>query len=109
MDRRKIGKKLKSIGIPNVCVSGSTDAARRIVAGRQIGLAVMDIHLGKETSFELIRELLQQHVPLMIVSGYGEDIVIPDDLVSVPVLTKPIADQDLKFTLAQLLNDQIDN
>ena len=45
----------------------------------------------------------------MIVSGYGEDIVIPDDLVSVPVLTKPIADQDLKFTLAQLLNDQIDN
>ena len=102
-------KKLKSIGIPNVCVSGSTDAARRIVAGRQIGLAVMDIHLGKETSFELIRELLQQHVPLMIVSGYGEDIVIPDDLVSVPVLTKPIADQDLKFTLAQLLNDQIDN
>ncbi len=98
-------KKLKRLGIRNVIVSGTTDAARRSIAGREIGLAVTDVHLGKETSFELIRELLKDKVPLMIVSGYGEEIDIPEDMNVVPVLTKPVADPDLKVALARLLNN----
>ena len=96
-------KKLKALGVQNVAVAGTLAAARRSVEGREPGLAVFDVHLGNETSFDLIRQLSVKGIPAIIVSGYGEDVDIPDEIKHVPVLTKPVTGQDLITTLAQIL------
>ena len=59
-------------------------------------LALLDVHLGHgETSERVASELLLRKVPVLFVTGYGEQNNLPAHLRGVPVLTKPVSTRDL--------------
>ena len=43
-------------------------------------LAILDIHLGAGTSFELAKNLLSGGVPLILASGYDSSFELPPEL-----------------------------
>jgi DNA-binding LytR/AlgR family response regulator len=50
--------------------------------------AVLDINLGKESSASLAEELLVRGIPLVLTTGYSEDM-LPHALAQVPRISKP--------------------
>lgn len=57
-------------------------------------LAVLDVNVAGETSFELARGLAQRGIPFMFSTGYGST-GLPPDLSDRHVLTKPFSASDL--------------
>ncbi|MBU3022666.1 HWE histidine kinase domain-containing protein [Aestuariibacter sp. A3R04] len=100
-------KKLRRMHIDNVSIAGSLGAARQYFEKRTPGLALFDVHLGRETTYELISEVRGKGVPVVIVSGYGKALLLPDSFDNTPVLTKPVSDSVLKETLSQLFKSAI--
>lgn len=96
-------KKLKRMHIESVSIAGSLETARQSFERRTPELALFDVHLGRETTFELIEEVRRNGVPVIIISGYGEDLILPDTLRDIPVLTKPVSDSALTEALVELL------
>lgn len=64
-------------------------AARAEMSSAPPELAVLDVNLGAEMSFEIGRELQSRGIPLLFVTGYDARI-IPPDLGAASYLTKPV-------------------
>lgn len=58
-------------------------------------LAILDINLGSETSLPVAQKLRAAGVRFAFATGYGDQLVLPDDLADTPVVSKP-------YTLASL-------
>jgi DNA-binding NarL/FixJ family response regulator len=57
--------------------------------------AVLDLNLGKESSASLAEQLIASGIPLVITTGYSDD-VLPDALAKVPRLSKPYAENAVR-------------
>jgi light-regulated signal transduction histidine kinase (bacteriophytochrome)/CheY-like chemotaxis protein len=66
-------------------------------------VAILDVNLGKATSFELAEAALACGVPVLFVTGYGSHVDLPTSLAGAPCLSKPI-DRDLLATRLSELN-----
>ncbi|MBU2978965.1 HWE histidine kinase domain-containing protein [Alteromonas sp. C1M14] len=99
-------KRLTRMGIAHVDIAGSIEQAKSKISQCLPSLALFDVHLGNETTLALIKELKMKKVPVVIISGYGEDLVLPSELQDVPLLTKPVGDTSLTATLASILMKQ---
>lgn len=53
-------------------------------------IAIMDINLGTETSFELAKEIQRRGIPIVFTSGYDDRFDVPEDLSHCLRLSKPI-------------------
>ena len=62
-------------------------------------IAILDINLGKSTSFDLGQKLQEHGVSLIIVSGYDDGFEPPACLADVPRLRKPVDDDELIQTI----------
>jgi len=71
------------LGPVTTVIAGTELLQKSVVDG-----AVVDINLGKESSASLAEELLARGVPLVLTTGYSEDM-LPDVLAQVPRLSKP--------------------
>ncbi|MEG3768879.1 response regulator, partial [Alteromonas sp. 14N.309.X.WAT.G.H12] len=96
-------KRLTHLGVGHVDIAGSIEQAQIKVNQRLPALALFDVHLGHETTLALIKKLKMQKVPIVIISGYGEDLVLPSELQDVPLLTKPVAENQLTRALVSIL------
>lgn len=96
-------KRLTRLGLAHVDIAGSIEQAQIKVNQRLPELALFDVHLGHESSLALIKKLKRQKIPIVIISGYGEDLVLPSELQDVPLLTKPVAENTLTRALASIL------
>ncbi|MGA7326483.1 MAG: response regulator [Rhodomicrobium sp.] len=67
--------------------------------------AVLDIALGKETSFSIAEALAERSIPFIFLTGYGESI-LPPALRTYPLLTKPVRKAELKAALESALADR---
>ena len=94
--------KLKRMGIAQVAVAGTIDTARAQVKKLQPGLVVFDIHLGQETTLGLLQEVINNHTPCLIVSGYGEQLKLPSRFNAVPIVSKPVSEQNLHQVVSTL-------
>lgn len=65
--------------------------------------AILDINLGGSTSFELAKQLLDRHIPVVFASGYGDGFTIPVELTSIPRLTKPVDGEKLRVLIDKVL------
>ncbi len=52
-------------------------------------IALLDINLGDETSFPIAERLLEQGIPFLFATGYGDAAQLPDRYHAVPVVQKP--------------------
>ncbi|MFM6950877.1 MAG: response regulator [Novosphingobium sp.] len=82
------------------CVT-SLAGADKAIAEIPPDLAVLDINIHNQTSFDLARQLADRGVPFIFASGYGKQVV-PPEMGQVPTVTKPygLDELDRAFRLA---------
>ena len=76
-------------GIETVRVAASVAQAMKAIATRPPDFALLDINLGRETSFLIAEHLDSLGIPFVFTTGYGEDIAFPPKLLGVPRIRKP--------------------
>ena len=55
----------------------------------QSSFAILDINLGRDTSVPVAEELVRRGIPFVFATGYDDRSVVPDELLSIPVVRKP--------------------
>jgi CheY-like chemotaxis protein len=68
-------------------------------------VALLDVNLNGEMSFQAAEQLLARGVPVVFATGYDGAAALPDRLRYVPVVTKPFAVDSLEATLRGLVGD----
>ncbi|MFN4015202.1 MAG: HWE histidine kinase domain-containing protein [Reyranella sp.] len=76
-------------GVESVRVASSVAQAMRAIATRAPDFALLDINLGRETSFAVAEHLASIGISFVFTTGYGEDIAFPPKLLGVPRIRKP--------------------
>jgi light-regulated signal transduction histidine kinase (bacteriophytochrome) len=71
-----------------VTASSSTDALNRLKTFTP-SIAILDINLGRNSSVPVAEELVRRGIPFVFATGYDDRSVVPDELLSVPVVRKP--------------------
>lgn len=90
---------LEDLGCEIVASAGRIPRALQAVRELQFDLAVLDVNVAGETSFELARLLAERGIPFIFSTGYGS-AGLPEDLGERPVLSKPFALEDLRRRLS---------
>lgn len=96
-------KKLKNAGIDTVGVAGNTSNGRQYLLSRKPEVLISDIHLGSETAIPLVEQAVTSGIQCIIVSGYGDELQLPETLQHVTVLTKPVSHEALIQALSDLV------
>lgn len=76
-------------GVESVRVASGVAQAMRAIATRAPDFALLDINLGRETSFAVAEHLASIGISFVFTTGYGEDIAFPPKLLGVPLIRKP--------------------
>lgn len=82
-------------------VAGTASTIEQAIAlarSEPLDAALLDVNLGKETSFEAGRELHRRGVAVVFLTGYARD-VLPEDLSEIAVQSKPISFDRLEAAL----------
>ena len=95
-------KDLERAGFEVVATARSVTRALAVIAQVACDAAVLDVHLGKETSEPIAQELKFRGVPFVVVSGYSRS-QIPPSMDDAPMLSKPIK----VAALVAALNDSL--
>jgi CheY-like chemotaxis protein len=93
--RLDIEEILRGLGLTAIHGAGSVAAALEALATEPIRCAVLDFLLRDENSLAVAEALVARGIPLIFLTAYGEDVVLPAHLRHVRVLSKP-------FTTAML-------
>jgi len=100
---KEMSDQLHDMGATDVRTCPSVSAALEVVENERLTLAVLDVNLGpKERSDPVAIRLLQLGVPIIFVTGYGEDANLPAALNNAPVLTKPISSEEFMIAANRL-------
>lgn len=75
-------------GYPSVC-AGSVADAMRVLERETPRMALLDIQLKSETSFDLALHLKEHDIPFVFLSG-NDASALPVDLRSATILSKPV-------------------
>jgi len=90
---------LREIGVGEVRVAGSVVQALGHLDAMRFDLALLDLNLGDETSLPIALRLTEEGVPIVFVTGFGDDLELPEQLRGTPVLKKPYNYSDLEAIL----------
>lgn len=97
---------LHGIGCRDVYSAGHVREALDLVKDRVYSIAVLDINLAGEDSFQVAEALMHRNVPFLFVTGYGQIATIPPNLEHITRLSKPVDQHDLNAAILQLLDRQ---
>ena len=92
---------IETAGGEATCVT-SLEAAAAALAQSRPDAAVLDINVQNRPSFDLARRLVDLAVPVIFASGYRKALV-PEDLKSVPIVTKPYGLDDLDHAFREAI------
>jgi two-component SAPR family response regulator len=90
---------LKSIGIGHVEIAINLEQATALITQHRFDFALLDVDLGRETSFDFAGNLVTLGIPFGFVSGYEENADFPASLRSYPRLPKPFNEDMLRDLL----------
>ena len=82
-------EKLLALGAARVDTASSSDEAFRILDIYIPTFAMLDVNLGRETSFLIASRLRALGVPHVFATGYGTNIAVPPEHSDTPVVNKP--------------------
>jgi CheY-like chemotaxis protein len=77
------------------------EEARALLDREQPHAAVLDFALGNKTSLELAELLMQRKIPIMFCTGVNPNL--PDEMRSVPVVSKPHIEAEMAAVLSGLI------
>jgi CheY-like chemotaxis protein len=90
---------LLDLGFEKVLVAGTLNEARQLLDAHKPSAAILDVNIHGEQSYPVAKMLAELSVPFIFATGYG-DAQHPEELRSVPTLTKPYHARDLQRALA---------
>lgn len=93
---------LGSLGYGPVEAVPSVREALQYASEFDYRLAVLDINLGEETSFEAAKSLRDLQVPIVFSTGYDTEMDLPEELRGLPIPPKPINETKLRQAVARL-------
>jgi DNA-binding response OmpR family regulator len=79
-----------------------SDALRRL-REKPVDVAILDVHLGDENSFEIAQELMQRRIGFAFLSGYSAKD-IPAGFEDIPLIRKPARIDEICATIESLLD-----
>ena len=88
-------------GVAEVFTAASVAEARKILELKRVDVALLDVNLGSETSFSLVGNLNEKGIPFVFVTGYGEQLELPEGALDVAAVKKPFATDQLVMALAR--------
>lgn len=91
------------LGAEEVATAASVEAALNLMESSPPTVAILDINLGNANSFAIADVLLEQKVPFMFATGYGEEANFPDKHRGRPVIQKPYTIENVARALAGIL------
>jgi two-component SAPR family response regulator len=75
----------------------------KIIKEHRPDLAILDVNLGDHTSTPVAELLRELGVPFIFATGYGDTVMIPESMRSLPIVRKPYADATLAAAIAGML------
>lgn len=90
-------------GMSEVFVAASVGEARKVIERETLDVAMLDVNLGRETSFPLVRDLNARQIPFFFVTGYGEQIEFPAEIQGARAIKKPFASDQLLGALSEAI------
>ncbi|WP_293859931.1 HWE histidine kinase domain-containing protein [uncultured Alsobacter sp.] len=93
---------LQDMGVPRVATHATVEDALRGIAGGAPDIGILDVNLGDGTSLPVAEELARRGVPFVFATGYGDSVMIPEAMRSVPVVRKPYSAETLRSALMQI-------
>ena len=94
---------LALIGAASVETASSVDEAMAALKRALPDVAVLDIHLGMDTSWPIAEELDRLKIPFVLASGYGDLASVPGAWTEAPLIRKPYDAGTLAAALAQVI------
>ncbi len=94
---------LKALGAAQVVIAPTSEHAMKQINQAKPDLAVLDVNLGDHTSAPVAEALRNLGVPFVFATGYGDTVMVPESMKSVPIVRKPYADTTLAEAIAGLL------
>ncbi|WP_109464030.1 HWE histidine kinase domain-containing protein [Albibacillus kandeliae] len=86
---------LEDLGVDNVHTASTVAEALRIIESHQHSFAVLDVHLGAETSLPVAQVLRSKNVPFILASGYGSQSESLAKFPSATIVSKPFTAESL--------------
>jgi len=94
---------LKECGIDRVEMVSNVKCAQELLTSLKPDIAILDVNLGPDTTGEPIAlQLMEDGVPFIFLTGYGDQAELAEPLRHVPILTKPVSKRDLIEALHKL-------
>ncbi len=91
---------LELAGATIVGPAATVARAKDVVRTSVVDVALLDVNLRGELSFEVARDLQRRGVPIVFVTGYTTDS-LPPEFAACTILTKPISGTDVCRVLAR--------
>ncbi|MXO86047.1 response regulator [Altererythrobacter aurantiacus] len=93
---------LESGGADVVGPTGKWSEVPALLEDNPVEAAVLDINLGSGPNFDVARQLREDEVPILFLTGYDESVV-PDDLSQTTCLKKPASRAAIIDHLAEMI------
>lgn len=95
---------LRRLGATEVDVASSVQTALQIIARTPPDIALLDMNLGRETSFPIADALAARGIPFVFATGYGEASAFPERFRQSAVVKKPYTQADVRAALVEHLD-----
>jgi len=97
---------LRKLGALTVRLAANVAQAKAEMATALPEFAILDFNLGSETSAGIADLLIASDVPFLFVTGYGDNVTLPDRLKQVPIVRKPVSATSLAGRIEAMQNDR---
>lgn len=101
----EIGEILSDLGFGEVLVAHNLGAAEKLLDGRKVDFALLDVNLGNgERSNELGMRLADEGTAVIFASGYNKGEMAPE-MQAFRFLEKPVTQRDIQREVAAALDE----
>jgi CheY-like chemotaxis protein len=90
------------LGAQSVALAPNVSHALAAIEKRHFDLAVLDVHLGEETSIAVAERLAAKGVPLILATGYGEGVSQSYGALGANLLQKPYTIESVASALSRI-------
>lgn len=94
---------LRKLGAAHVTLAPTIADALDAISASLPDCAILDFNLGKANSAAVADELVRRRIPFIFATGYGDSVMIPEHLRSIPVVRKPVSEAALAEMLGLVL------
>ena len=98
---------LTDLGARLVISASTLRAAEEAISANEFGFAMLDISVGRETSFDLARRLRSAGMPYMFASGYGDQVALDSDHSASVIIQKPYERDHLRRAIQLVIRDRL--